>query len=100
MKRIAILLLSALPCFAAEGKPPCNAGNRGMVWPPAGTALFAGRCEAIEMCSLGTWKYAWQPLTVHVSRLGKHRAGETAGCVRAAGAADSERQAGEHIGRP
>ena len=53
---------------AAE-KPPCNARNKGEVWPPPG-ARSAGR--PLEMCTLNVWKYRWELVTVPVSQLAKN----------------------------
>ena len=50
------------------GKPPCNAQNRGEIWPKA-SARNANR--EIEMCTLHVWKYSWEKLTVSVSQLAK-----------------------------
>ena len=52
---------------------------RGRLWPEAvnydpAAARRAERCGEIFMCRLGAWTYRWEPLTVHVSQLGKGRA--------------------------
>ncbi len=77
MRGSALLVLLAIPCFAGEmGRPPCNARNRGQLWPQEANsdrnaARRAEHAGQLEMCTPGVWKYHWQPLTVHISQLGK-----------------------------
>ena len=73
--------------------PPCNAPNRGRLFPEqantdAAFARQAGRCGELQMCSLGVWKYAWVPLTVHITQLGKARNHEASGCKGADNASE------------
>ena len=79
MRWFVALVLLAIPCCAGEaGKPPCNKQNRGRLWPdqantdPAALKQ-AGQRGELQMCTLGAFRYRWQPLTVHVSQLGKGR---------------------------
>lgn len=117
------LLLLVIPCFSGEpGKPHCGAKNRGRFWPEQANtdhafAKLAGHCGELRMCSRGILKYGWQPLTVHISQLGKARKKrEIPGCedVRVSASAlraprnsieESERQpsegeAGLQVSRP
>ena len=89
MRWIILLLLAFIPCFPEEtGKPPCNAQNRGRIW-PEGAALdralarSAESCGQPEICTAGLWRYRWQPLTVHISQLGP-KAKREAPCGEAA----------------
>ncbi|MGE5644609.1 MAG: hypothetical protein ACM336_02335 [Acidobacteriota bacterium] len=64
------------------------------MWPEqansdAAFARRAARCGELRMCSLGTWKYGWQPLTVHIGRLGKSPARSIPGCPATAASAAS-----------
>ena len=77
MRWIVVLVAFGTVCFAEEARrPPCNARNHGRLWPEQANsdrdfAQRAGRCGELLMCTVGVWKYRWQPLTVHVSQLGK-----------------------------
>ena len=65
-------------CYAEDlpqEKPPCNAQNRGKLWPKeAGRHTAAG---PVEMCLMRLWRYRWQPLTVDVSQLRSESAATT-----------------------
>ena len=96
--RWLLIPLAALAyCFAQQPeKPPCNAQNRGKLW-PEGNARTA--CTGIEMCTMNVWKYRWEPVTLSVSRLAKDPKLRTScesagtGSTRAAHAALAGRQA-------
>lgn len=74
MAFLRLLLISAvtlLGCAAQQSekpKPPCNARNRGQLWPEP---KDRDACHPVEMCTEHRWKYRWQPLTVDVSQLSK-----------------------------
>jgi hypothetical protein len=56
-------------CFAQQAdKPPCNARNRGTVWPPQNAR---DACTEVQVCTAHVWWYRWDLVTVHVSRLEK-----------------------------
>ena len=77
MRWIVPFVLLATPCFCEQAaKPPCNAQNRGRFWPEqantdSATARAASRSGDLQICTLGTWKYQWASLSVHVGQLGK-----------------------------
>jgi hypothetical protein len=83
---MALLALFGTVCLAGEAeRPPCNAKQRGRLWPEeANTSREASRraerCGNLQMCAVGVWRYRWQPLTVHVSQLGKGPKREIPGC--------------------
>jgi len=83
----ALLLVAGLPCFSEDARrPACEKQNRGRLWPEQANndhalARLAGQCGELQMCSRGTWKYGWQPLTVHISQLGKAQKQEIPGCA-------------------
>ena len=87
MRWSVLLVLLAFPCFPQDArKPSCNARNRGRLWPEQANtdrdfARRAARCGELEMCTRGVWRYGWQPLTVHVSQLGRGRKAEIVGCA-------------------
>jgi len=77
---ILLFVLLITPCFpdVTLEKTACNAQNRGRFWPEEANtdsafARQAARCGELEICSRGNWKYSWQLLTVHISKLGKSR---------------------------
>jgi hypothetical protein len=82
MRLGGLIVLLAMTCFSEEVvKPPCNAQNRGQLWPLESNydhqaARRAERSGTLEICSPGIWKYRWQSLTVHVSQLGAASASE------------------------
>jgi hypothetical protein len=49
-------------------KPPCNAQNRGQIWPAHNQR---DACQPVEMCTLNVWKYRWTSVTVPVWQLAK-----------------------------
>jgi hypothetical protein len=56
-------------CFAEQvKKPACDKQHQGMAWPEQDAR---SACTEIEVCTVGVWKYRWQPVTVHVSQLAK-----------------------------
>ena len=97
MRWIVALLLFAIPCFPEEKeRSPCNAQNRGRLWPEQANtdpalARQALHCGELQMCSLGTWKYGWQPLTVHISQLGIAPNRKIPGCYQGAEKAARQR---------
>jgi hypothetical protein len=59
-------------------RPSCNAQNPGRVWRAQANwdRAAAHRAEydgQLRICTRGTWIHSWQPLTVHISQLGKSR---------------------------
>jgi hypothetical protein len=76
VKWMALPVLCGTACVADEARrPPCNAPNRGRLWPEQANsdrefARRAERCGELLMCTPGVWKSRWEQLTVHVSRLG------------------------------
>ena len=97
MKWIVPLVLFSMPCFSEKnGRAPCNVHNRGRLWPDQANtdpvvASKAGRCGQLLMCSLVGFKYDWQPLTVHVSQLGKAHGDAIPGCAQNAGKGNAPR---------
>jgi len=95
---ILFLVLLTTPCFPeANEKPRCNAHSLGRFWPDEANtdsafARQAARCGELEICSRGNWKYSWQMLTIHVSKLGKTRNNTVPGCDLKPGKS-SEREA-------
>lgn len=91
VKTIVFVVLATAACLAAEpAKPPCNAHNRGQFWPVAansdpGMAKRAARCGELQMCTEGSWRFEWQPLTVHISQLGPVSGREIPGCSATVG---------------
>ncbi len=106
--KLLSLIVLLVPCMAAaeNAKPQCNAKNRGSLWPaqantdPA-AARKALRCGELQMCTAGTWKYRWEPMTVSLSQLTTGVRAEVPGCSEFFSAASGqegktagERQAG------
>jgi hypothetical protein len=75
MKYLGLFAILAAGCFAQEArKPVCNARNRGQFWPAeANVSQDAARqlfqSGELEMCSLATWRYRWDRLSVNVHHL-------------------------------
>ena len=62
-----ILALAAFSSDVAESrelKPPCNAQNRGKLWPEG---IVRPGAEPLEICSQKVWIYRWKPLTIDAS---------------------------------
>jgi hypothetical protein len=94
--KLLSLVVLLVPCLAAENaKPQCNAKSRGTLWPaqantdPA-AARKALRCGELQMCTAGTWKYRWEPMTVSVSQLATGVRAEVPGCSEFFSAAGSQ----------
>ena len=69
MRWLAIALLTAACSQGNEPrKPPCNARNRGELWPKS---TDRSDQRPIEMCTLNVWKYHWEQVTVSISQLAK-----------------------------
>jgi hypothetical protein len=87
VKWLALLLLATAACYAEEPKKPrCNGKSEGLFWPEEANTdrIAAGRlsrCGALEVCVLRGWRYKWQPLSVHVSQLGKKSGALPASCL-------------------
>jgi hypothetical protein len=79
MVRLAVVaILLAGWCLAQQNeiKPRCTAKVQGRYWPEransdAQLAATLARSGELEMCVVRVWKHRWEPLTVHVSQLGK-----------------------------
>lgn len=86
---MAVLVLCGTVCFGEDAwRPPCNARNRGRLWPEQANsdpnaARRAGRCGELLICTPSVWKYHWRPLTVHINKLGKGPKREIPGCGEA-----------------
>jgi len=66
---LLVLFAMALSSWAdSSARPPCNAHNRGAVWP---TAREGDNRQPAQVCTLNVWKYRWQTVTVSVSDLVK-----------------------------
>lgn len=95
MRWSVLLLLLVLPCLAEDlTRPPCNARNRGQFWPEQANsdreaARQAARCGELQVCTVGLWRHHWEPLTVHVTQLGKGARQEIPGCGKPAAIAPS-----------
>jgi hypothetical protein len=77
MRWALLSILIAINCLAeAPPKAACNASNHARFWPeeanhnPALQRKLAQSGE-LELCSYGTWKYKWIPVTLNVKRLPK-----------------------------
>jgi|SRR5215469_6838264 len=75
MRQAFLLILIAVSCLAeTPEKPRCNSANHARFWPdeangnPALMRKLAQSGE-LEICSYGTWKYKWVPVTRNVKRM-------------------------------
>ena len=77
MKLTAVLSLFCSFVFAGEAeRPVCNAQTHGQFWPTEAngsrdalrTLLQQGQ---LQMCTYGTWKYKWRPMSVNVRDLAR-----------------------------
>jgi hypothetical protein len=79
MKLIAVLSLICTAGLAGESeRPVCNAKTRGQFWPAeANGSRDATRALAqqggLQMCTFGTWKYKWKPMSVNVRDLAREK---------------------------
>jgi hypothetical protein len=80
VKWIVAAALLSLPIIAEEPpKPPCNSQNVAKFWPDQANSNPEARRRAaqsgeLEICSHGTWRYHWEPVTVNISQIRKDRA--------------------------
>ena len=92
-KWMLMSVLCGWACFAEESaRPACNARNNGQFWPEQANtnhaaARRAERCGELQICAPSQWRYRWQPLTVHISQLGKGSKREAPGCGQPAAVA-------------
>lgn len=63
-----LVVLGSLFAQSPE-RPACNARTRGTLWPPRPSN---DPRASVELCTAKRWKYRWEPLTVHISELGKN----------------------------
>lgn len=63
----AVLVIGSALADSAE-RPPCNARNRGAIWPER---ITSNSTVPILVCTASTFKYRWEPATVRFSELGK-----------------------------
>ena len=79
MKYMALITLFGAMSFAGQdGKPACNAKLQGQFWPEqANWDHVAARqfyqTGELEVCSMATWRYRWQQISINVRNLGKGR---------------------------
>jgi len=90
VKRLIPCLVLAASGLANQSsiatKPACNSSLRGHFWPAAADsdpklARRLSQCGSLEVCSVGRFRYKWQPVTVNVRQLGKSRQDPTPECA-------------------
>ncbi len=59
-------LVMTMLALSAPHKPTCNSHTRGHLWPPD-SGKKAG--AAVEVCTVRTWRYRWEPVTVSYADL-------------------------------
>ena len=71
MKFVLSLVMFGTLAAAVPEKPVCNSRTRGHFWPEeANNNKVAARkylqSGELEMCTMGSWKYRWQFLSIKV----------------------------------
>jgi hypothetical protein len=82
---VFLILCGTIASAQQAGRPACNERNVGLLWPDQANwdrqaAQRASHCGELQLCTRGVWTHSWQPLTVHVSQLGKGPKREIPGC--------------------
>ena len=71
---IFVLYLISAGGSATGEKPPCNAANAGVWWPPEANrdpkaAMRLARCGELQICSRAFFRFKWQSPTVRFDQL-------------------------------